>query len=205
MVRSDAGSYHLGVRILLASSSPRRAELLKAAGYAFDVAPADVDETPLPGELPEVYVARLAEAKANVTVNTSSDCVVLGADTAVLVDGTIFGKPLDDANAAAMLRQLSGRSHEVLTGVSMRYGSQRVGTVDRTVVHVAFLRPEDISWYVASGEPRGKAGGYAIQGLAARFIDRIEGSYSNVMGLPLSVVRRLLSDLGFNEAEIQDS
>ena len=193
------------MRILLASSSPRRAELLKAAGYAFDVAPADVDETPLPGELPEVYVARLAEAKANVTVNTSSDCVVLGADTAVLVDGTIFGKPLDDANAAAMLRQLSGRSHEVLTGVSMRYGSQRVGTVDRTVVHVAFLRPEDISWYVASGEPRGKAGGYAIQGLAARFIDRIEGSYSNVMGLPLSVVRRLLSDLGFNEAEIQDS
>ncbi len=193
------------MRILLASSSPRRAELLKAAGYAFDVAPADVDETPLPGELPEVYVARLAEAKANVTVNTSSDCVVLGADTAVLVDGTIFGKPLDDANAAAMLRQLSGRSHEVLTGVSMRYGSQRVGTVDRTVVHVAFLRPEDIAWYVASGEPRGKAGGYAIQGLAARFIDRIEGSYSNVMGLPLSVVRRLLSDLGFNEAEIQDS
>ena len=193
------------MRILLASSSPRRAELLKAAGYAFDVAPADVDETPLPGELPEVYVARLAEAKANVTVNTSSDCVVLGADTAVLVDGTIFGKPLDDANAAAMLRQLSGRSHEVLTGVSMRYGSQRVGTVDRTVVHVAFLRPEDISWYVASGEPRGKAGGYAIQGLAARFIDRIEGSYSNVMGLPLSVVRRLLSDLGFNEPEIQDS
>lgn len=193
------------MRILLASSSPRRAELLKAAGYAFDVAPADVDETPLPGELPEVYVARLAEAKANVTVNTSSDCVVLGADTAVLVDGTIFGKPLDDANAAAMLRQLSGRSHEVLTGVSMRYGSQRVGTVDRTVVHVAFLRPEDIAWYVASGEPRGKAGGYAIQGLAARFIDRIEGSYSNVMGLPLSVVRRLLSDLGFNEPEIQDS
>jgi len=193
------------VRILLASSSPRRAELLKAAGYAFDVAPADVDETPLPGELPEVYVARLAAAKANVTVNTSSDCVVLGADTAVLVDGTIFGKPLDDANAAAMLRQLSGRSHEVLTGVSMRYGSQRVGTVDRTVVHVAFLRPEDIAWYVASGEPRGKAGGYAIQGLAARFIDRIEGSYSNVMGLPLSVVRRLLSDLGFNEPEIQDS
>ena len=193
------------MRILLASSSPRRAELLKAAGYAFDVAPADVDETPLPGELPEVYVARLAEAKANVTVNTSSDCVVLGADTAVLVDGTIFGTPLDDANAAAMLRQLSGRSHEVLTGVSMRYGSQRVGTVDRTVVHVAFLRPEDIAWYVASGEPRGKAGGYAIQGLAARFIDRIEGSYSNVMGLPLSVVRRLLSDLGFNEPEIQDS
>ena len=193
------------MRILLASSSPRRAALLKAAGYAFDVAPADVDETPLPGELPEVYVARLAEAKANVTVNTSSDCVVLGADTAVLVDGTIFGKPLDDANAAAMLRQLSGRSHEVLTGVSMRYGSQRVGTVDRTVVHVAFLRPEDIAWYVASGEPRGKAGGYAIQGLAARFIDRIEGSYSNVMGLPLSVVRRLLSDLGFNEPEIQDS
>ena len=193
------------MRILLASSSPRRAELLKAAGYAFDVAPADVDETPLPGELPEVYVARLAEAKANVTVNTSSDCVVLGADTAVLVDGTIFGKPLDDANAAAMLRQLSGRSHEVLTGVSMRYGSQRVGTVDRTVVHVAFLRPEDIAWYVASGEPRGKAGGYAIQGLAARFIDRIEGSYSNVMGLPLSVVRRLVSDLGFNEPEIQDS
>ena len=193
------------MRILLASSSPRRAELLKAAGYAFDVAPADVDEPPLPGELPEVYVARLAEAKANVTVNTSSDCVVLGADTAVLVDGTIFGKPLDDANAAAMLRQLSGRSHEVLTGVSMRYGSQRVGTVDRTVVHVAFLRPEDIAWYVASGEPRGKAGGYAIQGLAARFIDRIEGSYSNVMGLPLSVVRRLLSDLGFNEPEIQDS
>ena len=178
---------------------------MKAAGYAFDVAPADVDETPLPGELPEVYVARLAAAKANVTVNTSSDCVVLGADTAVLVDGTIFGKPLDDANAAAMLRQLSGRSHEVLTGVSMRYGSQRVGTVDRTVVHVAFLRPEDIAWYVASGEPRGKAGGYAIQGLAARFIDRIEGSYSNVMGLPLSVVRRLLSDLGFNEPEIQDS
>jgi len=186
------------MRFLLASGSPRRAELLTSAGYVFEVKSCNVDERPLPGEIPALYVARLAAAKAHGVAETADDCVVLGADTSVVLDGDILGKPIDDADAAKMLRRLSGRSHEVLTGVSIRYAGQRVGAVDRTVVHVAPLQPEHVRWYVASGEPRDKAGGYAIQGLAARFIDRIEGSYSNVVGLPLAVVRRLLGELGFD-------
>ncbi|SVA11305.1 uncharacterized protein METZ01_LOCUS64159 [marine metagenome] len=193
------------MQILLASASPRRAELLATAGYVFAVKPCTVDETPLPGEIPALYVARLAAAKADAVTDVATNNVILGADTCVVLDGDILGKPIDDADAARMLGRLSGRSHEVLTGVSMRYANQRVGAVDRTVVHVAPLQPEHVRWYVASGEPRDKAGAYAIQGLAARFIDRIEGSYSNVVGLPLAVVRRLLDELGFDGAQISEN
>ena len=192
------------MRMLLASASPRRAELLAAAGYVFEVKSCTVDETPLPGEIPALYVARLAAAKAGALTDIASNNVILAADTCVVLDGDILGKPIDDADAAKMLGRLSGRSHEVLTGVSMRYANQCVGAVDRTVVHVATLQPAQVAWYVASGEPRDKAGAYGIQGLAARFIDRIEGSYSNVVGLPLAVVRRLLSELGFDGVQMSE-
>ena len=193
------------MRMLLASASPRRAELLAAAGYVFEVKSCTVDETPLPGEIPALYVARLAAAKAGAVTDIASNNVILAADTCVVLDGDILGKPIDDVDAAKMLGRLSGRSHEVLTGVSMRYANQSVGAVDRTVVHMALLQPEQVAWYVASGEPRDKAGAYGIQGLAARFIDRIEGSYSNVVGLPLAVVRRLLSELGFDGVEMSET
>ena len=193
------------MRMLLASASPRRAELLAAAGYVFEVKSCTVDETPLPGEIPALYVARLAAAKAGAVTDIASNNVILAADTCVVLDGDILGKPIDDVDAAKMLGRLSGRSHEVLTGVSMRYANQCVEAVDRTVVHMALLQPEQVVWYVASGEPRDKAGAYGIQGLAARFIDRIEGSYSNVVGLPLAVVRRLLNELGFDGVEMSET
>jgi len=122
--------------------------------------------------------------------------IILGADTAVVVDGDILGKPRDDEDAAAMLRRLSGRRHEVLTGVSLRHGACELGRVETTSVQFAPLSDADVAWYVASGEGRDKAGAYAIQGLASRFIPRIEGSYSNVVGLPVVCVVELLAEIG---------
>jgi len=124
-----------------------------------------------------------------------ADVVVLGADTTVVVDGEILGKPRDDEDAAGMLRKLSGKRHEVLTGVSLRHGAHEVGRVETTAVYVRALSEEELSWYTASGEGRGKAGAYAVQGLASRFIPRIEGSYSNVVGLPVACVAELLRSL----------
>ena len=187
--------YHRGVRLLLASRSPRRAELLAAAGFEFDVEPTDVDERWLSAEAPRAYVTRLAEAKAAVVAARHPDRVVLGADTVVLAEGQPFGKPADDGEARAMLRQLSGRTHDVLTGVAIRQGDRRVADVGVTRVSFVELSDDAIAWYVASGEPRGKAGAYAIQGLASRFVDRIEGSYTNVVGVPIAVLDRLLRAL----------
>jgi septum formation protein len=199
------------VRLILASASPRRAELLTAAGFTFAVCPADVDERVHPGEEPRAYVRRLAgEKSARVLERLTSDpaagadrdaggdtdVLTLGADTAVVVDGTILGKPTDDADAARMIERLSGRSHLVLTGVSIRGRGDHVDAVDETLVHVRPLTPEEVSWYVRSGEGRDKAGGYAIQGLASRFISRIEGSYANVVGLPVELVDRLIRQYG---------
>jgi septum formation protein len=189
------------MRLLLASRSPRRAELLASAGYTFDVAPADVDETPRPDEVPETYVARLAADKAEAVARTAADRLVLAADTVVAVDGELLGKPRDDGEAGAMLRRLSGRAHDVLTGVAVRLEGRHADGVDTTRVEFRQLSPVEIARYVASGEPRDKAGAYAIQGGAADFVERIEGSYSNVVGLPLGLVRELLKRLGVPAAK----
>lgn len=178
------------MRLILASASPRRAELLRAAGYEFEIIVADVDERARDGETPDIYVRRLAAEKSAAV--QAADAIILGADTTVVVDGEILGKPRDDDEAAAMLRRLAGRRHDVLTGVSVRYGAHEVGRVESTAVWFSALTKEDIAWYLASGEGRDKAGAYAIQGLASRFIPRIEGSYANVVGLPVAAVAELL-------------
>ena len=189
------------VRLILASASPRRAELLRAAGFEFDVVAADVDESIRAGESPQAYVRRLAGEKSLAALAvltrgaTPADAIILGADTAVVVDGDILGKPRDDEDAAAMLRRLSGRRHDVLTGISLRRNACGVGRVETTAVMFLPLSDEDVAWYVASGEGRDKAGAYAIQGLASRFIPRIEGSYSNVVGLPLAAVVDLITEI----------
>jgi septum formation protein len=197
------------VRFILASASPRRAELLRSAGYTFEVVVTDVDESIRPGEPPAVYVRRLAAEKSAFVGSGFSrtyegppkggphvhDTVTLGADTTVVVDGAILGKPRDVDDAGEMLRRLSGRVHEVLTGVSLRQGAYEVGRVEVTAVTFRPLTDEDITWYVASGEWHDKAGGYAIQGLASRFIPSIAGSYSNVVGLPVACVDELLRSL----------
>jgi septum formation protein len=181
------------VRLILASASPRRAELLRAAGFEFDVLAAGVDESIRSGESPQAYVRRLAAEKSAAVL--TADAIVLGADTTVVVDGEMLGKPRDDDEAADMLRRLSGRTHDVMTGVSIRCGAHEVGRVETTAVYFSLLTDDDVAWYVASGEGRDKAGGYAIQGLASRFIPRIDGSYSNVVGLPITCVRELLTEI----------
>ena len=198
------------MRLILASSSPRRADLLRAAGYAFETIAADVDESIRAGESPSGYVRRLAADKSATAMETlkagaasnpaappftAADVVVLGADTTVVVDGEILGKPRDDEEGRQMLRLLSDKTHEVLTGISLRQGAYEVGRVETTTVSFRPLTDEDISWYVASGEGRDKAGGYAIQGLASRFIPSIAGSYSNVVGLPVVCLDELLRSL----------
>lgn len=185
------------MRLILASASPRRAELLTAAGFVFEVRAADVDERVRPGEAPGDYVRRLAieKAAAAQTGMATDGVLTLGADTAVIVDGEILGKPADLADAARMLRRLSGRAHAVLTGVSVRSGEQHLDLVDETRVFMHPLSEADVAWYVASGEGLDKAGAYAIQGLASRFIPRIEGSYSNVVGLPVARVAELIRQL----------
>src|SRR5260221_8079493 len=185
------------MRLILASASPRRAELLRAAGYTFEIVACDVDESMKPGESPSTYVRRLAAEKsaaAMAALNGSASFVTLGADTTVVVDGEILGKPRDDDEAAAMLQRLSGRRHEVLTAVSLRQGAYELGRVETTAVWFLPLTKNDIDSCVASGECRDKAGAYAIQGVASRFIPRIDGSYSNVVGLPVATVAELLTE-----------
>lgn len=184
------------MRLVLASASPRRAELLRAAGFDFDVAPSDTDESALDGETPEAHVRRLALQKARRVASDRPGDIVIGADTLVCVDEVVLGKPRNRDDAEAMLRRLSGRSHDVLTGVAVIRGTEALSGVERTLVHFAHLGEKDLAWYLDSGEPADKAGAYGIQGLASRFVDRIEGSYSNVVGLPVSLVVRLLSRLG---------
>jgi septum formation protein len=184
------------MRLVLASASPRRADLLRAAGIPFDVFPVEVDEHFRIGEKPEHAVARLAEAKAAVAAASHPDAIVLGADTTVIIRGQVLAKPTDVADATRMLRLLSGRTHEVLTGVCVCYKGRRLVHVEPTRVRMAQLGDSEIAWYVATREPFDKAGGYAVQGLASRFIEGIDGSYSNVVGLPISSVYELLKELG---------
>ena len=190
----------VGMRLVLASPSPRRADLLRAAGFTFDVLVVNVDERIRPGEMPQGYVRRLAMEKtaaaSAVLAPPVSDICLLGADTAVVIDGDILGKPRDAAEAAEMLRRLSGRWHQVMTGVSVRVGARETGRVEVTAVEFAALNAEQVAWYIASGEGRDKAGAYAIQGLASRFIPKIDGSYSNVVGLPVACVFELVEGMG---------
>jgi septum formation protein len=192
--------------LILASGSPRRIDLLKAAGLDFDVMPAKLDESVLAGESPTQHVKRLAEAKARDVLRTAIDpstlpgadesgnsrLTVLGADTIVVVGAEILGKPADADDAVRMLRLLSGRAHEVLTGVAVVTSADIQVEVARTTVHFAPVTDAEMSWYVSTGEPFDKAGAYAIQGLASRFVESIHGSYSNVVGLPVALVYKLL-------------
>lgn len=186
------------MRLVLASASPRRSELLRAAGIEFDVQPADVDESIVhANESPAAYVCRVAEAKARLVHRSRPGCVVLAADTTVVLDNQILAKPADAADARRMLRLLSGRTHEVLTAVTVCAPGLEADTrLASTAVEFATLSEDEIERYVASGEPMDKAGGYAIQGQASRFVTRISGSYSNVVGLPVAIVYEMLKAAG---------
>ena len=184
------------MRLVLASRSPRRAELLIAAGIPFVVRVADIDETLRTGETPREYVIRLAEEKARA-IRPAEDEIVLAADTTVVLGNQILGKPEDSADATRMLTALAGGRHDVLTGVClMRYDGRLARDVASTGVWFSAMTDEEIADYVASGEPLDKAGSYAIQGLASRWITRIDGSYSNVVGLPVALVYSLLQQSG---------
>jgi septum formation protein len=182
------------MRLVLASRSPRRQEILRQAGIPFTVRAADVDETPLDGEKPEDYVRRLAEMKA-LAVKREPDEIVLGADTTVVIDGEMLAKPADAADARRMLQLLIDRRHEVLTGICLRADARLVCDWAVTAVWFARMSSREIDEYVATREPMDKAGGYAIQGLASKFITKIEGCYFNVVGLPVSLVYRHLTEI----------
>lgn len=181
--------------LLLASASPRRRELLNQLGIAHEVRPADIHEAPGPSETPERYVCRVA-AEKSAAVWSRYGLPVLAADTEVVLDGEILGKPRDFAHAADLLGRLSGREHRVLSAVSLRHADHHWQALSESRVRFRPLAPEEIAAYWASGEPEGKAGAYAIQGLGAVFVERIEGSYSGVMGLPLYETARLLRQVG---------
>lgn len=185
--------------LYLASGSPRRRELLTQIGVAFSTLAAPIDESVLPGEPAERYVERLALAKATAglaTLSQPADAVVLGADTAVVVDGQILGKPTDQADALAMLQLLSNREHQVLTAVALANGQRSEVRLVSSDVRFRPISPTEAHTYWASGEPQDKAGGYAIQGLAAVFVSGMRGSYSAVVGLPLCETAALLAEFG---------
>jgi nucleoside triphosphate pyrophosphatase len=185
------------ISLVLASSSPRRAEILTALGIPFVAEPADATEDIRPGEVGENAACRLAAEKAVLVAVRRPESWVLAADTLVLLGSEILGKPRDDAEAEEMLGRLSGREHRVVTAVRLRRGSDpgREAVV-LTAVRISPMSPEEIRWYVATGEPRDKAGAYAVQGLGSRFIESVEGSYTNVMGLPARAVYALLRESG---------
>ncbi|MGH9557943.1 MAG: Maf family protein [Bryobacteraceae bacterium] len=180
--------------MILASQSPRRRELLAIAGLPFTVRACPVEEVRAPGEPPDDYVRRLARAKAEA-VWLGRDEIVLGADTVVVLGDRMLEKPADIDEARAMLAVLSGKTHVVITGICLRHPSGAIVDSESTRVHFVEMEPREIDQYAASGEPMDKAGAYAIQGLASKFIDRIEGCYFNVMGLPLALVYRHLKEL----------
>lgn len=184
--------------LILASASPRRRELLQQMGVRFDVRSASLDETPWPNESPDDYVLRLAEAKAQaVHAQVDSGTWVLGADTAVVVDDQILGKPESRAHLHQMFQHLSGRTHRVLTAVAL-CGDQKWSCISESRVQFRDIRPQEIDTYWASGEPCDKAGGYAIQGLGAVFVRDLSGSFSGVMGLPVFETAQLFSQAGIS-------
>jgi septum formation protein len=185
------------MELVLASASPRRQELLRAAGIAFTVMPADLPEVLQPGESPQQFCTRLAREKALAIwhkLRQDSGTLVLGADTIVVVDDRILGKPQDNADATRMLRMISGREHSVITGICLAGKDLADVRLISTTVHVNEISDIEIADYVATGEPMDKAGAYAIQGIASRWIPRIEGDYSNVVGLPISLVYGMLKE-----------
>ena len=183
------------MRLILASSSPRRAEILAALGIPFEISPADIPEILVPGETGPEAAARLAREKAAAAAVRHAGEWILAADTLVLVDSVVLGKPADDRGAREMLRLLSGREHRVVTAVHLRKGfADGTGEIEESRVRIAPMTDEEIRWYVETGEPRDKAGAYAVQGLGARFVEGVDGSFSNVMGLPARTVYRLLRE-----------
>jgi septum formation protein len=188
----------MGNRLILASKSPRRYELLKQAGLEFDVIPSRVEEDFVKGESPRKHVLRLAEAKALYVGNQHPDRWVVAADTIVYVDHSILGKPKSREEAKKMLRRLSGKEHRVLTGFSVYHLERRKGDREavQTAVKVKKLTQSEIDWYIQTGEPYDKAGGYAIQGMGSFMIESIKGSYTNVVGLPLCELIQMLIRLG---------
>lgn len=191
------------MKLILASASPRRAEVLRNAGIYFEAVPADVDEARRPNETPEELVGRLAEAKARSAAarvaNHADAALVVGADTEVVVDGQLLGKPASAEDAGSMLRRLSGRTHGVVTGLAVIRLPDGTTRNERETTWVTFapLSEQEIGDYVASGEPFDKAGAYAIQGRAGRFVTRVEGCYFNVVGLPLARLYRILREFGW--------
>ncbi len=190
------------MKLILASASPRRAQILRDAGFSFTQLSSAVDETPYPGEAPHDHVQRLANAKAElVAARAVGPAIVIAADTIVTLDGLILGKPRSTDDARHMLEKLSGRTHSVITGVALiRLPDAESRTfVESTQVYFATLTSDEISRYLATGEPHDKAGAYAIQGRAGRYIPRIEGCYFNVVGLPLARLHHFLAELGWSE------
>jgi septum formation protein len=183
-------------RVILASASPRRRELLALIGLEHEVRPADVDETLVAGESPRAYADRLAREKA--LASASPDAVAVGCDTIVVVDGEVLGKPRDTADATRMLRLLSGRSHLVMTGVAVAFDGRIVSDVVQVGVTFRSLGSADVADYIATGEPMDKAGAYGIQGYGATIVDRVDGDYFAVMGLPLNRLVRLLESVGLH-------
>jgi septum formation protein len=182
--------------LVLASASPRRAELLRQAGIPFRVVVSSLEEARTPGEAPDAYARRLARDKARVVAERFPDEAVLAADTIVLAGDELLEKPRDAADAARMLRLLSGRAHEVTTGVCLIAGGREDVRCETTRVHFSELSEADIAGYIATGEPMDKAGAYAIQGGASRWIGKIEGDYGNVVGLPVALVAAMLREAG---------
>ncbi len=191
------------VRVVLASQSPRRRDLLDLVGIAHEVMPADVDESVRAGEGAHDYTERLAREKARVIAARVPEAVVIAADTTVVVDGEILGKPADAAEARAMVRRLSGRSHLVMTGIAVARGTRVVSAVEEVGVTFRALTEDEIARYVATGEPMDKAGAYGIQGWGATIVERVDGDYFSVMGLGLRRVVALLAELGV-EYRFQD-
>ena len=179
-------------KLILASGSPRRAEILGSVGWEFTKAVADIDESEADGETPEDYVVRLAREKAEKVALAYPDGIVLGADTTVVIDGQIIGKPADLDDAKRMLRMLSGREHEVLTGVAVVRNGRTVSGIQSTRVKFTSMSDEEVEFLAEEGEPLDKAGAYAVQAQAALFIEGIEGDYWNVVGLPISLVYGLI-------------
>lgn len=182
--------------MFLASASPRRRDLLQQIGVQFRVETADIDETPLAQEEPSAYTLRLAITKAQTVLSRNPKAIVIGADTTVVVDGKLLGKPQNAEDATHMLRHLRNRSHEVVTGLAVLTHETTHSAVETTTVHFNMISDQEIDAYIATGEPMDKAGAYAIQGYAARWIPRIEGDYANVVGLPLARVYALLQSAG---------
>jgi len=188
------------LRVILASQSPRRRELLTLVGITHEVRPADIDETYLAGEKPAPHAERLARGKCAVIAEREPDALVIGSDTIVVVDGEVLGKPKDEGDAAHMLRRLSGRSHIVVTAVAVAWRGQIRSAVEEVNVTFHSLSDDDIAAYIATREPMDKAGAYGIQGFGATIVERVDGDYFAVMGLPLQLVIRVLRELGIRYA-----